>query len=155
MSATTFRILGACEMNQFELCGWAGALLVLVAYYMVSTEKVKADSRPFQLINIVGAIFLVVYTHNCQAYASMIVNIIWIAIGFHSMFKAYLKNTSLLQRILFVRTKSKVLTIAISATVIISSTSFFRLESTNYHQKDDLVSKMVIRNDEEMVTNKD
>lgn len=74
-------------MNVFELCGWVGAILVLVAYYMVTTGKARGDSKPFQLINISGAILLVAYTYNCQAYASMIVNVMWVAIGMGSFIK--------------------------------------------------------------------
>jgi hypothetical protein len=73
-----------------DLSGWIGALLVLIAYYMVSSGKAKAESINFQLINIIGAAFLIYYTYACQAYASMTVNIIWVGIGFSSLTK-YIK----------------------------------------------------------------
>ena len=74
-------------MSNYEVCGWIGAVLVLVAYYLVTVGKVKADSMYFQLINILGASLLVLYTYHCHAFASMIVNLIWIVIGFTSVFK--------------------------------------------------------------------
>ena len=74
-------------MDGYELCGWIGAILVLVAYYMVTTGKASGDSKPFQLINISGAVLLVFYTYNCGAYASMIVNVMWVAIGLGSFIK--------------------------------------------------------------------
>ena len=77
-------------MNVAEISGWIGAVLVLVAYYMVSTGKAKADTTVFQLINILGATFLIYYTYSCKAYASMIVNIIWVFIGMSS-FMTYIK----------------------------------------------------------------
>lgn len=72
-------------MTMFELFGWVGAILVLVAYYLVSTEKTTSRSLSFQALNIGGAIFLVLYTYNCKAYASMSVNLIWIFIGLASI----------------------------------------------------------------------
>lgn len=77
-------------MSIYEICGWLGAILVLIAYYMVTTGKARGDSHMFQLINISGALMLVAYTFNCQAYASMIVNIIWVLIGITS-FAKYIK----------------------------------------------------------------
>lgn len=88
-------------MNAYELCGWIGAILVLIAYYMVTTGKAHATSKPFQTMNIAGAVLLVLYTYNCQAYASMIVNVIWVAIGFSSFVKIINFN-----KVLKARTKS-------------------------------------------------
>ena len=68
-------------MNVYELSGWVGAILVLIAYFLVSTEKMNSKSFTFQALNIAGAFLLVLYTYNCKAYASMSVNLIWIFIG--------------------------------------------------------------------------
>ena len=78
-----------------NICGWIGAILVLVAYFMVSSGKSHSNSVKFQSLNIIGALLLVVYTFDCAAYASMIVNTIWIFIGLASFKKIYLsqKNT--------------------------------------------------------------
>ena len=74
-------------MNLIELSGWLGAILVLIAYYMVTSGKAGADSHIFQLINIIGAGFLIYYTYNCRAFASMTVNILWVFIGMNSFVK--------------------------------------------------------------------
>lgn len=71
-------------MSIEEVSGWIGAILVLVAYYMVTTGKAKPESDVFQFINILGASFLIYYTYSCKAYASMAVNIIWVFIGINS-----------------------------------------------------------------------
>ncbi len=71
-------------MSVAELAGWIGAIMVLIAYYMVTTGKAEAESKAFQLTNIIGAGFLIYYTYNCEAYASMAVNVIWVLIGMNS-----------------------------------------------------------------------
>lgn len=99
-------------MSIEEVCGWVGAILVLIAYYMVTTGKAKPDSQGFQLINIIGAVFLIYYTYSCRAYASMIVNIIWVAIGLSSF------NTKAFLAILSKRLTNKVVRLGILIRII-------------------------------------
>lgn len=72
-------------MNTYELFGWLGAILILAAYYYISSGKLESGSLKFQLLNIWGAIFLVIYTYQHNAFASMVVNIIWAIIGVRSL----------------------------------------------------------------------
>ena len=68
-----------------DFTGWAGAILVLYAYFMVSTKKLLGNSLHYQSVNILGAIFLMINTYYHHAYPSAIVNLIWIGIGFYSL----------------------------------------------------------------------
>jgi hypothetical protein len=114
-------------MNIEEISGWIGAVLVLIAYYMVTSGKAKADSSGFQLMNIVGAGFLVYYTYSLKAYASMSVNIIWVIIGISS-FKNFLKLkgfnleniVNVLREGVVMKLKTKVLFTIVSAVLVIS-----------------------------------
>lgn len=72
-------------MNIFDFFGWFGAVIILYAYYIVSAGKVSGNSLKFQFYNITGALFLVIYTYQYKAFASMVVNIIWVAIGLKSL----------------------------------------------------------------------
>jgi hypothetical protein len=65
----------------FDAIGWAGAAFLLVAYAMISCKKLEADSRAYQLLNIVGSLFLVANTIFYRAYPSSFVNVIWAAIA--------------------------------------------------------------------------
>ena len=68
-----------------ELVGWAGALAVLVAYGLVSTERVSSRSWSYQLLNIGGAVGLVINSSWNGAIPSAVVNLIWIAIGMYAL----------------------------------------------------------------------
>ncbi|MBX2904125.1 MAG: hypothetical protein KF872_11285 [Chitinophagales bacterium] len=68
-----------------DFTGWAGAVLVLYAYFMVSTKKLLGNSLHYQSVNILGAVFLMINTYYHHAYPSAIVNLIWIGIGFYSL----------------------------------------------------------------------
>ena len=45
-----------------NVVGWSGALVVLLAYALVSTRRVEGDSVFFQVLNITGAALLSVNT---------------------------------------------------------------------------------------------
>jgi len=68
-----------------ELAGWAGALAVLVAYGLVSAERVSSRSWSYQLLNIGGAIGLVINSTWNGAIPSAVVNLIWIGIGVYAL----------------------------------------------------------------------
>jgi hypothetical protein len=69
----------------FDAIGWTGAALLLVAYAMVSSKKWEVDSTAYQLLNIVGSIFLVANTIFYRAYPSSFVNVIWAGIAIFSI----------------------------------------------------------------------
>ena len=68
-----------------ELAGWAGALAVLLAYGLVSAERVTSRSRAYQWLNIGGAIGLVINSSWNGAIPSAVVNLIWIGIGVYAL----------------------------------------------------------------------
>ena len=68
-----------------EFIGWAGAALVLAAYALVSTGRVRAQSWTYQLLNISGAFGLVVNSWWYGAIPSVVVNVIWVGIGVYAL----------------------------------------------------------------------
>jgi hypothetical protein len=68
-----------------EVVGWLGALAVLAAYGLVSTERVSSRSWSYQLLNITGAVGLVVNSSWNGAIPSAVVNLIWIGIGVYAL----------------------------------------------------------------------
>ncbi len=68
-----------------DIVGWAGAALVLAAYALVSTNRVRAQSWAYQGLNIGGAVGLVINTAWNGAIPSAVVNIVWIGIGLYSL----------------------------------------------------------------------
>ena len=69
----------------FDAIGWLGAALLLVAYAMISSKRLEADSTAYQLLNIIGSLFLVANTIFYQAYPSSFVNVIWAGIAIFSI----------------------------------------------------------------------
>jgi hypothetical protein len=71
--------------NFIEIVGWTGAALVLLGYALVSTDRVRAQSWAYQPLNISGALGLVVNSWWYGAIPSVVVNLIWMGIGFYAL----------------------------------------------------------------------
>ncbi len=75
-------------MNYFvETIGWIGAVLIVGAYYLNITGKIKSTSAWYIAGNLLGGIFFTINTLVHQAYPSMIVNIIWVFIAVAALLK--------------------------------------------------------------------
>jgi hypothetical protein len=68
-----------------DILGWAGAVLVLVAYFLVSARRVRPDSPAYQGLNIAGGALLLVNAGYEGAYPSSFVNLVWIGIGCYAL----------------------------------------------------------------------
>jgi hypothetical protein len=69
-----------------DVLGWIGALQILTAYALISLKKVEGDSLFYQLLNIVGSVFLVVNTYYWRAFPSTLVNVVWAIIAVFAIF---------------------------------------------------------------------
>ncbi|MGL6043661.1 MAG: CBU_0592 family membrane protein [Sandaracinobacteroides sp.] len=68
-----------------EGAGWLGAILILLAYALVSTGRLDPRGALFQWLNLVGAAGFVVNSGFHGAWPSTILNIIWIGIALASL----------------------------------------------------------------------
>lgn len=75
-----------------DIVGWAGVVLVLVAYVLASARYLEADSTSYQVLNILGAGMLVVNSIYLEAYPSVGVNAAWVGIALIALFRAWWKG---------------------------------------------------------------
>ncbi len=68
-----------------EVIGWAAAALVLGAYALLSTGRLRAESPTYQLMNILGAVGFVVNSGWNGALPSAAMNVIWMGIGLYAL----------------------------------------------------------------------
>lgn len=73
-----------------ELLGWYGLIVVLLGYFLVSFSILKAESVPYQLLNVTGATGLTVVSLAKRAYQLTIVNVVWGTIGLIALVKMLL-----------------------------------------------------------------
>lgn len=70
-----------------EIIGWAGSVGILIAYALNSYQKIKSDSVPFLVLNIVGGILLCFYSFYHNAFASSFLNVVWMGIAIPPLVK--------------------------------------------------------------------
>lgn len=64
-----------------EIAGWAGAVLILLAYLLLSAEKLTGQSLLYQGMNVVGAAGFVINGWWHGALPSAALNVLWLLIG--------------------------------------------------------------------------
>lgn len=70
-----------------QIIGWAGALLVVSAYILVSTKKVDGKDRLYQAFNLLGAIGVGLNALHQKAYPSLGIQIVWGVIAISTLIK--------------------------------------------------------------------
>jgi hypothetical protein len=76
----------------YDIIGWGGATLILAAYFLVSTKKLQPTSKEFQLLNLFGAIGIVVNSLHYRAFPSVGLNAVWILIALYVLVKVFKKT---------------------------------------------------------------
>jgi hypothetical protein len=71
-----------------NLIGWVGSAAVIIAYILVSTNRLRGDSIPYQILNLFGGIFLMTNTLYFGAYPSSFVNLIWVGFAIIALIRA-------------------------------------------------------------------
>jgi hypothetical protein len=70
-----------------EIAGWMGAGMILLAYILVTAEKLTGRSPAFQWLNLIGAAGFVAngLWHGAMPSASL--NVVWMAIAAFALFR--------------------------------------------------------------------
>jgi hypothetical protein len=64
-----------------EIAGWAGAVLILLAYLLLSAGRLTGQSLVYQGMNVVGASGFVINGWWHGALPSAALNVLWLLIG--------------------------------------------------------------------------
>jgi hypothetical protein len=64
-----------------EIVGWAGAILILFAYLLLSAGRLSGQSLTYQVLNVVGAAGFIVNGWWHGALPSATLNVLWLMIG--------------------------------------------------------------------------
>jgi hypothetical protein len=70
-----------------DIVGWAGAASVLAAYGLLSAGRMRADGTGYQLMNVAGAIGMLINGWVRGALPSAALNLIWMGIGIYVLVK--------------------------------------------------------------------
>jgi hypothetical protein len=65
----------------YDALGWVGAAALLGAYALVSRGRVSGDGATFQVLNLIGALGLLVNGAYHHAWPSAALNAVWLLVG--------------------------------------------------------------------------
>jgi hypothetical protein len=76
------------------VAGWTGAVLILLAYLLLSMGRMSGDSKLYQWMNVAGAAGFVVngFWHRAMPTASL--NVLWMMIGVAALWRIARKGSS-------------------------------------------------------------
>jgi len=72
----------------YEIIGWGGTGAIFLAYLLVSTGKIASSSKKYQLLNLFGAIGIIINSGIHGAIPSVGLNIVWFLIAAYGLIKA-------------------------------------------------------------------
>ena len=67
------------------VAGWAGAVLVLVAYVLLSMRRIDGHSTTYHVMNLLGALGIAANSGWNGAIPSAVLNVIWIGIAIYAL----------------------------------------------------------------------
>ncbi len=60
-----------------QIIGWAGAVLVILAYVLVTSDRLEGESRLYQVLNLFGAIGVGMSVFEQKAWPALAIQVVW------------------------------------------------------------------------------
>ncbi|MGN7783447.1 CBU_0592 family membrane protein [Niabella sp. 22666] len=73
--------------------GWLGTGFYLLAYLLVSFNKVKANKPAYHILNILGAVGLIVHAVYMNDGPNLICNLAWLSIAVIAILAIFFRKT--------------------------------------------------------------
>ena len=70
-----------------EIIGWSAALMMLSAYLLLTSGRLRSISPTYQWLNVLAGAGFIVNSGFNGAYPSATLNLIWMAIGLYGLFR--------------------------------------------------------------------
>lgn len=77
------------EMAWTDVVGLVGIGLIVLAYFLLQTERITSVQLSYPLLNLIGALlhlFSLLYAWN---WASVVIEVFWIAISVYGLWKVF------------------------------------------------------------------
>jgi len=63
--------------NMSSVVGWVGSIAYLLAYLLLSLNRLKAEKPLYHLLNMIGALGLILHALDLKDYPNLVVNMAW------------------------------------------------------------------------------
>ncbi len=75
-----------------DVLGLIGSLVICSAYLAVSLGRINAERLPYQLINISGAVLLLISLYYRPNLGAIMIEVLWITIAVIAIARIYLRR---------------------------------------------------------------
>ncbi len=72
----------------YDVVGTGGVVLILVAYFLLQTERWSGQSLSYSLVNLIGSLMITVSLIYDFNLSSFIIEVAWIAISIYGIARA-------------------------------------------------------------------
>ncbi len=77
------------DVEEAEAAGWYGTAAILLAYGLVSFELISANGTVFQLLNLSGALGIIIISVRKNVKQSVVLNVIWAIVALIALVRAW------------------------------------------------------------------
>jgi len=77
------------SLDIFQVIGFVGMIFIVFAYFLLQTGTYDTQSLKFQLINLIGAVLLLISLCVHFNLGSFIIEVFWIFITLYGIYKNY------------------------------------------------------------------
>lgn len=77
-----------------EVAGWAGAILILLAYLLLSAGRLTGQSAVYQGMNVVGAAGFIINGWWHGAIPNTALNVVWMIVGAVTLWRIARRRSS-------------------------------------------------------------
>lgn len=81
-------------MTISDIYGWSGAVLILAAYFVVSFRFMAPRDNRFQVMNLFGALGLLVNAYAKSAWPFVVIEVAWVLIALVSLLRPSEKSAA-------------------------------------------------------------
>ena len=78
-----------------DFLGNIGVILIIAAFYLNVTEKIKSTDRSYNLLNLIGSILLLTSLIYKPNLSNIIIEIIWGGISLMGLYKYYFSRANI------------------------------------------------------------
>lgn len=79
-------------MNLIKISGWLGVMFYLIAYLLLVVKRLKSERPLYHLLNILGAIGLLLNAWLLGDYPNLAVNIVWALIAVYAIIMIFRRS---------------------------------------------------------------
>lgn len=78
----------------FDLIGYAGVLLYITSYALLSFNKIKGDSLKYHFLNLIAPVCVLISLSNSFNAPSAVIQTIWVVLSIFAIFRIMQKGAT-------------------------------------------------------------